>query len=381
MNKCPKCEVEIQNGEKFCHNCGNQLIEENNDKIQNMNNVNDVSENNTNIVQEENVKVEEQPVIKNETKEIEKTKSNLNNKNNKNLIIIVIAVVCLVLVLITSVIVINKFNTQEETEDNIVEETETSNTDSELSENTNSEEDNSLENTNSEGDYLAEKLENTNFKEYNYLVDTLIKTYGAEELFKDGFKVSNLDSDYMLLVAIFSLTDSDYIKVDISNDSCYCEGASSKVDGYDADLVIKKAKEIFGQSIIIEKKDILANGLYKYVENSNAYFSINDSTCCGIGYYGSQIYYIINSVKDSNSKIEITLTPYEYSYVYNEKEQTGVNYVSSLDGYEVSDKSIDLENVDAKAYVEKNLDKFAKYKFVFTKENNNYILSSVNKLD
>jgi hypothetical protein len=216
------------------------------------------------------------------------------------------------------------------------------------------------------------------------LVDTLIKTYGAEELFKDGFKVSNLDSDYMLAVAIFSLTDSD-IKTDISKTDImksagisYCDG--EKMEAYDADLVIKKAKEIFGQSIIIEKEDIIWHGVFIYVENSNAYVNMA-ITCGGIGSDDSRIYYIINSVKDSNSKIEITLTPYEYSYVYNEKEQTGVNYVSSLDGYEVSDKSIDLENVDAKAYVEKNLDKFAKYKFVFTKENNNYILSSVNKLD
>lgn len=318
--------------------------------------------------------------------EMQSDNEQVNKKNNNKILYIIIGI--LVVAIIGCItIVMNKPKEEKENkpEEEIVEKEEINN-ENESSDNnlTTDENDDITIKDETEDEEEIEENEDViegihagdKYEKYYYLIDRLISPSNTT-IFNSNFDIKNIDNDFMLFTAISSLLDENETdKMDVMNHECYAQIKDEEyryVEGYKSSRVIEKAKDIFGKNIKISITKDKVVGTYTYVKDTDGYVNINDAGC-GMGYYGSMLNFVIESVEDTKTQLVITGNAYSYNYMSGE--------LSNINSKEVIKKYEDgmTSELEAQQYVKQNKDKFNQYKFTFTLEDGNYIFTGFEKL-
>lgn len=181
--------------------------------------------------------------------------------------------------------------------------------------------------------------------------------------------------DYKILIALSNM-DEEKININ-SNDKCYtvdnkiddCYDISDITTGYPAEKVENHIKEVFGKNTKIEHMTIKP---YIYDITSKVYYAV------GIGYgAGNIVFENINKIttKDNNLYIYVHAGSTD---IYNK-----VCYDIDIDNSTCVELKSNSQNgeIDYQQYMKDNKDKFAKYKYTFEKEDNNYIIKGLEKID
>ena len=188
----------------------------------------------------------------------------------------------------------------------------------------------------------------------------MVKNISCDELYAN--KITVQKDDYGYKVKIIKQTDYDLVY--------YCSETTS---GIDYDTANKYYHQLFGKNENIDKS-------YTYSIESLLSFDYNDAKNMYIrifipGSPGSNTHYHeVESAKKIGDKIEITIKDFDYFD----------NFYDNIIEY-VEDKTIsssytsDNKNDVLHALYQKVKDKLPIYKFTFVKEDNNYILSDVEK--
>ena len=150
--------------------------------------------------------------------------------------------------------------------------------------------------------------------------------------------------------------------------------------------VENKIKEIFGKNTVFKHQSI---GDAFYNKTAKAYIYPAHG-CSKIGFGLLQeitkvtqtsnnlyVYVSVGSYADATEPNDSRLC---LDYDYNNKNTTCIKQ-SNLDKKYLIDDSIFEGNFDSKKYFKDNIDKFAKYKYTFEKEDNNYVIKKLEKID
>ena len=226
------------------------------------------------------------------------------------------------------------------------------------------------------------KEEEVSIDKYSYLLDRLYmykNKSNAEYGVKKHYLKNYLDYDKMTVndkIAIV-LSNLEEEKIDFkSDDKCKsadgkiekCENMSDITMGYSGKRVEKTVKEIFGKNSKVEHSFIKP---YEYDVTADAYFM-----SYGIGLGSSPSFEKITKITVKGNNI----------YVYVIAGSTDFYSKVCFDIDVDNSKCEKLENsddseIDYANYMNNNKDKFAKYKYTFEKEDNNYIIKKLEKID
>ena len=166
----------------------------------------------------------------------------------------------------------------------------------------------------------------------------------------------------------FYTNENGYTIVDGVEDTYYC---TDYANAYDYDKLNKIYKEYYGYDKEMPKRSFTTNNsmyVYSYISEENVFVYLSGA----FGIQNLRCYGIKNVENDSNS-LSI-LVSYD-----NITSDIGEGYIPSFD----KSLSFTYEEVTKETFgqelVDKHGSKMSDVEFVFEKENNNYILKSVNK--
>lgn len=195
--------------------------------------------------------------------------------------------------------------------------------------------------------------EEIKIEDYQYLIDNLYKSVFVR--FNDY--ANGITSDAMLYTAIDNISEYDE-KTGQLNDLTYEEVKAS-------------ADKIFGVNAKINfEKNLIG---IEYVKSKKIYTFFG----VGAGLVPSKLEKITNIEKKDNKLFIYTavgLDDYLAEEIHNDYINGKKIYSYDKDGEQATDK------YDVQKYFEENIDKFAKYKYTFELENNNYIYVSLEKV-
>ncbi len=334
--KCSNCGSELKEGEKFCQNCGVEIILQNEkDLMSNSNN-----ENNGNV--------------------------NSQNKSKKLIIILVI------IVLLAIGGLVYYFNVYKEAKDN-------KNTNDSKNENNNQIQNNTTTTTTTrippqnvppkEKTSSETEVDHStdNYSEYYYLLERLNSKCGSDviNLFVNGW--DSLNDTTMVSIALDSLTSDSMTYFDLSKIKEEYPNAFDGGYGIKYDTVLEKTKKIFGNNISISDKKYYC-ARWRYVSTLDAYFpsgTLNPNA--GLGCVPASYNLVISSVIENGNNLVIN--------VYGSREKKGASGYLRKDG-----SIIDISSNEITNYMRQHLDEFNSFELTFEKENDNYIITDmVNK--
>jgi hypothetical protein len=245
------------------------------------------------------------------------------------------------------------------------------------------------------------KEEEVSSDKYKYLLDRLYgKNCGGPDL-NIYLNLDKLTNSSKIQLAINSLSKE---KVEVKNsdefelydDAPYDnkwvkENLDEYVSngGYKASSVEKRVKEIFGKNTSVKHQAIseyenqLTSGFpMLYDKTAQVYIGLDG----GCGGAGSSFQNIIKTTIKGDKLYIYVIAGYEgmidsnVCYDYNAYDNED-KCISTLEIAKKYNQNVDdLDESDINNYIEENNDKFAQYKYTFTKEDDNYIITSLEKI-
>ena len=249
----------------------------------------------------------------------------------------------------------------------------------------------------------VEKETEVEKNKYSYLIEALNK-FGQCPGCSDGISaylnLDNISNEDKILTAINNIKPEENAKINITDEIDYYNGETEKHTGYkltnddiamamdngiySAEKVEKKLKEIFGKNTNINHEAV---GLYVYDKTAKLYYVIRGGGCgCGAGSFQE-----IDKVTTSGNKLYVYthagFTSFDgyicYKNDINEKDLNSSSCVNVVKKYSLNENDDNYDDqIDEKMDLIKTTDKdkFAKYKYTFEKEDNNYIIKKLEKI-
>ena len=273
-----------------------------------------------------------------------------NNKKSNNTLVILLVIVVLALVAALIFIMMNKKDSSNDKDTN--------------------KENNTIENTNdnqtTDNTTEAKEVELSNPESYRYLIDGLENIEWCSYIpIEQYLNISNLSNETKLGTAIAGLGDKEsYVLSDVENE----------------------VRKIYGKNTNINHQSFSS---YKYDENNKKYIKPEGIGCS----LKPILYQSIDKVTQKDNSIYLYVS-FGYSYMDNDhKMKLCYDYVSNdeiknyyKDNTEIKTECINVENDNYNVsylnqYIKDNKDKFTKYKYTFEKEDNNYIIKGLEKIN
>lgn len=304
------------------------------------------------------------------------------NKKKGNIIIVCLTMIILALIASATVVLLNNNNKDTKKEDQTKKETKQEET------------------TKKEETKEDKEIEVYNPESYRYLIDNLTGKVLCSNYYFEQYKTNKLTNEEILRLVFSELPrENTYLdKKDVYDLSWY-DGFGSDADpdtGYEtisASKVEKKVKEIFGKNIKWQHKSVEP---FVYNKTQKLYV-LAKPTGCSVGY---QLHIIIDKVTQTKNNLYIyTTVSSGIGAESNWREDINIakgsyrlyfDYVNLNSDKKINTKYVDVPNVKnddekiekaAKKYINENKDKFAKYKYTFEKEDSNYIIKKLEKID
>ena len=300
-----------------------------------------------------------------------------NNKKSNNTLVILLVIVVLALVAALIFVMMNKKDSSNDKDTN--------------------KENNTIENTNdnqtTDNTTEAKEVELSNPESYRYLIDRLggglPKNNNRLSIdIAEYLNFSNISDEFKIMNALKNLT-SQQITIN-SKDEIYYDGKkdsnsitnSQSYEGYKVSDVENEIKKIYGKNTNVDYKKVPSP--YAYDETNNYFFLLG-----GYGSTSNTTMQNIDKVTSMGNKLYIYVNVGMYTYSFENKE-----YIVYFD-YKKDANSIKESNIDKKyftttdtshyfesdKYIKDNKDKFTKYKYTFEKEENNYIIKGLEKIN
>ena len=298
----------------------------------------------------------------------------MEKKNNKGLIILIVFLV-LVVIGLASIIVIDKLNNSDKTNDNKITENEDK----------------------------KDELKEVNIKDYNDLINSVVYNSCGNinfNLFYNKYTIDNLPTDYMLEAAILSTSSIEYdIDEDTAKELNYVgymydsykkyKNENKTESGIPRTSIKTTVKKLFNKDIEIAKGTSIR--FFRYISKYDAYFGRH---LCGPSFTtnlynykaekdGNELYiytkiYAENYADDMDSTALYDFGKLELEKA-NEQEITSISFDKSTPIEKISNDN-KIGNLDIENYIKQNLDKFTTYKFTFKLIDGNYIYQKFEKM-
>lgn len=245
-----------------------------------------------------------------------------------------------------------------------------------------------------------DKNEKINYK-YQYLLDTLYNNCFTPEKYINYTLFSNNDKLDIAIDDLMTNKESENIILN-SNDLIDTTGCTKEnnelttsngmilqLDNisdsqyiFSKDTVMNRVKSIFGKNTTINHQ---TTDVHFYDKTAEAYIG-KGGDCSHYDYSWFQS--ITKEEENTELNIYVSMAslyertfPEKAKICYDYKDNNNCILLSKIDKKYKKDTKYDDLGYDYEKYFKDNIDKFAKYKYTFIKEDNNYIFKKLEKID
>lgn len=225
------------------------------------------------------------------------------------------------------------------------------------------------------GDELQKLLEKVNYNCNDLLSHN---TYCKEYYSKDKVMITDLSNNFKATIAKDYVLERAYKNVKLSDGTVQYY--------YDGEMIKTAYEEIFGEGTYKAADELYSiyGGTMAEYDKQTGNYIINTENGGGFAGFEPTHEHIILSSKQDKNQVKITVALYNYTTIenVNEYKEMGAEYTGDLVDC-TNNKVVAVKKDDEtwSEFIKNNTNKLNHYEFTFNKENNNYILYSVEKVN